>query len=163
MSRMKLSKILLFLICAVGVLASSGFAQTIDQKVYFTFSGPVEIPGATLPAGKYLFHLADPDSSRQVLQVQSADGKQVYGMFFSMPAQRATPPDEAEVRFMETGSGSPSVISSLWYAGERTGRELIYPREQAMRIAKSTNTSVLTTKADSTKIDNVKSSDLTRV
>jgi len=62
MSRTKLSRLLLFLICAVGVLASSAFAQTIDKKVYFTFSGPVEIPGATLPAGKYLFHLADPDS-----------------------------------------------------------------------------------------------------
>ena len=77
-------------LCVVGVLATSAFAQpqTVDKKVYFTFSGPVEIPGATLPAGKYLFHLADPDSGRQVLQVQSADGKKVYGMFFSMPAQR---------------------------------------------------------------------------
>jgi len=163
MSRTKLNKILLFLICAVGVLASSAFAQTIDKKVYFTFSGPVEIPGATLPAGKYLFHLADPDSSRQVLQVQSADGKQVYGMFFSMPVQRPTAPDESEVRFMETASGSPAAISTFWYVGERTGRELIYPREQALRIAKSTNTSVLTTKSDTTKVDDVKSNDLTLV
>jgi hypothetical protein len=163
MSRTKLSRLLLFLICAVGVLASSAFAQTIDKKVYFTFSGPVEIPGATLPAGKYLFHLADPDSGRQVLQVQSADGKRVYGMFFSMPVQRPTAPDEAEVRFMETASGSPAVISTLWYAGERTGRELIYPRQQALRIAKSTNTSVLTTKTETTKAEDVKSADLIRV
>src|SRR5262249_60868156 len=148
MLRTKLNKILLFLICAVGVLATNAFAQTIDKKVYFTFSGPVEIPGTTLPAGKYLFHLADPDTGRQVLQVQSADGKKVYGMFFSMPAQRPTPPDEAEVRFMETASGSPAVISTLWYAGERTGRELIYPRQQALRIAESTNTCVLTSNTE---------------
>jgi len=163
MSRTKLSRLLLFLICAVGMLASSAFAQTIDKKVYFTFSGPVEIPGATLPAGKYLFHLADPDSGRQVLQVQSADGKKVYGMFFSMPAQRPTAPDEAEVRFMETASGSPAVISTLWYAGERSGRELIYPREQAIRIAKATNVAVLTTKTSTTKAEDVKSGDLIRV
>src|SRR6478752_3886721 len=155
MSRTKLSRLLLFLICAVGVLASSAFAQTIDKKVYFTFSGPVEIPGATLPAGKYLFHLADPDSGRQVLQVQSADGKRVYGMFFSMAVQRPTAPDEAEVRFMETASGSPAVISTLWYAGERTGRELIYPRQQALRIAKSTNTPVLSTKTETKKAEDV--------
>jgi len=155
--------LLLFLICAVGMLASSAFAQTIDKKVYFTFSGPVEIPGATLPAGKYLFHLADPDSGRQVLQVQSADGKRVYGMFFSMPVQRPTAPDEAEVRFMETASGSPAVISTLWYAGERTGRELIYPRQQALRIAKSTNTPVLSTKTETKKAEDVKTADLTRV
>jgi len=155
--------LLLFLICAVGMLASSAFAQTIDKKVYFTFSGPVEIPGATLPAGKYLFHLADPDSGRQVLQVQSADGKRVYGMFFSMPVQRPTAPDEAEVRFMETASGSPAVISTLWYAGEHTGRELIYPRQQALRIAKSTNTPVLSTKTETKKAEDVKTADLTRV
>jgi hypothetical protein len=159
----KLGKVLLILLSAVALLSTSAFAQTLDKKVYFTFSGPVEIPGATLPSGKYLFHLADPDSGRQVLQVQSADGKKVYGMFFSMPAQRPSPPDEAEVRFMETASGSPAVISTLWYAGERTGRELIYPREQALRIAKTTNAAVLTTKARTTKADDVKTGDLTRV
>src|SRR5215470_15632729 len=142
----KLGRTLLTAMSVVALCATSAVAQTVDKKVYFTFSGPVEIPGATLPAGKYLFHLADPDSGRQVLQVQSADGKRVYGMFFSMPVQRPTAPDEAEVRFMETASGSPAVISTLWYAGERTGRELIYPRQQALRIAKATNTSVLTTK-----------------
>ena len=159
----KLGKILLIVFSAVALCATSAAAQTIDKKVYFTFSGPVEIPGATLPAGKYLFHLADPDSGRQVLQVQSADGKKVYGMFFSMPAQRPTAPDEAEVRFMETASGSPAVISTLWYAGERSGRELIYPREQALRIAKATNAAVLTTKASTTKAVDVKSGDLARV
>ena len=163
MSSTKLSRMLLFLICTVGLFATSSFAQTIDKKVYFTFSGPVEIPGATLPAGKYLFHLADPDSGRQVLQVQSADGKKVYGMFFSLPAQRPSPPNEAEVRFMEAASGAPAVIGTLWYAGERTGRELIYPRQQALRIAKTTNVAVLTTKADTDKVGDVKSSDLTRV
>jgi len=165
MSSMKLSRMLLFLICAVSVLVTGAFAQaqTVDKKVYFTFSGPVEIPGATLPAGKYLFHLADPDSGRQVLQVQSADGKKVYGMFFSMPLQRPTAPDEAEVRFMETASGSPAVISTLWYGGERSGRELIYPRQQALRIAQTTNMTVLTTKTNTTKAEDVKTGDLTRV
>jgi hypothetical protein len=160
---LKLGKMLLIGMSVVALCATSAVAQTIDKKVYFTFSGPVEIPGATLPAGKYLFHLADPDSGRQVLQVQSADGKKVYGMFFSMPVQRPTAPDEAEVRFMETASGSPAVISTLWYAGERTGRELIYPREQAIRIAKTTNVAVLTTKTSTTKAGDVKSGDLIRV
>ena len=163
MSRTKLSSALLGVACSIGLLATSAAAQTIDKKVYFTFSGPVEIPGATLPAGKYLFHLADPTSSRQVLQVQSADGKKVYGMFFSTPAERPSPPDKPEVRFMETAAGAPAAISTLWYEGERTGRELIYPRDQALRIAKSTNQSVLTTKASTTKADEAKSGDLSRV
>src|SRR4026207_2280124 len=106
MSSTKLSRALLGVACSIGLLATSAAGQTIDKKVYFTFAGPVEIPGATLPAGKYLFHLADPDSGRQVLQVQSADGKKVFGMFFSLPAQRPSPPNDAEVRFLEAASGS---------------------------------------------------------
>lgn len=166
MSSKKLSRMLLIVSCAVVMVATRAFAQlpqTVDKKVYFTFSGPVEIPGSTLPAGKYLFHLADPDGGRQVLQVQSADGKKVYGMFFSMPVQRNTPPEEAEVRFLETAAGSPAVIGTLWYAGERTGRELIYPRQQAQRIARTTNSMVLTTKANTAKAEDVKSGDLTRL
>jgi hypothetical protein len=165
MSSTKLSGMLLIVICTLGVFVTSARAQlgTIDMKVYFTFSGPVEIPGATLPAGKYLFHLADPTSGRQVLQVQSADGKRVHGMFFSMPVQRPSPPNDAEVRFMETASGSPAVISTLWYAGEQTGRELIYPREQALRIAKTTNVPVLTTKSNTAKAEDAKTGELTRV
>src|SRR5437773_10375276 len=112
MSSTKLSRLLVYLVCAVSIVATStaAQAQTYDKKVYFTFSGPVEIPGATLPAGRYLFHLMDPDSSRQVLQVQSADGKKVYSAFFSVPAQRPETPDNPEVRFMETAAGSPAAI-----------------------------------------------------
>jgi hypothetical protein len=166
MSSTKLSRLLLYVGCAVTLVASTASAQiagTYDKKVYFTFSGPVEIPGATLPPGKYLFHLSDPDSSRQVLQVQSADGKKTYAQFFSSPVQRPTPSDDPEVRFMETAAGTPPAISTLWYGGERTGRELIYPREQALRIAKATSASVLTTKANTTKADEAKSGELTHV
>jgi len=145
------------------MMCATASAQTWDKKVYFTFSGPVEIPGATLPAGKYLFHLADPNSGRQVLQVQSADGKKVYGMFFGVPVERTTASDDPEVRFLEAPAGAPPAISTLWYGGEKAGRELIYPKNQAMRIAKATHSSVLTTTANSTKTDEVKSGDLTRV
>ena len=158
----KLSSLMLAAVCAVGTTATNATAQTWDKKVYFTFSGPVEIPGATLPAGKYMFHLTDPDWSRQVLQVQSAEGK-VYSMFFSQPVQRNEAPDEAEVRFMETASGAPPAISTLWYPGERTGRELIYPRAQALRIAQATRQPVLTTKSNSAKADETKSGELERI
>lgn len=159
----RISRAIVFLSCAASLIAASASAQTHDKRVYYTFSGQVEIPGAVLPAGQYMFHLADPDSSRQVLQVQSADGKKVYGMFFSMPISRPEAPDEAEVRFMEAPAGAPPAISTVWYPGERTGRELIYPKEQAIRIARATNQSVLTTQAQTTKTDEAKSGDLTRV
>ena len=100
--------------CAVVALAflmySSGFAQTADKRTTFTFSGPVALPGVTLPAGQYLFRLADPSGDRKVVQVLSADGSKPYGMFFSLSADRAEPPSTPEVRFMETGAGMPTAI-----------------------------------------------------
>ena len=74
--------------CAIALLTclmgASGSAQTYDKRTVFAFSGPVALPGVTLPAGQYLFRLADPASSRKVVQVLSADGKTPYGMFFSI-------------------------------------------------------------------------------
>jgi hypothetical protein len=64
--------------CAIALLTclmgASSSAQTYDKRTVFTFSGPVALPGVTLPAGQYVFRLADPASSQKVVQVLSADG-----------------------------------------------------------------------------------------
>jgi len=137
-------------------------AQTVDERVFFTFSGPVELPGVALPAGKYIFHLPDPQT-HNVVQVLSADGKKAYGMFFTMPDERLEPADTPEVRFMETPAGTPEAIRAYWIAGARTGREFIYPREQAMRLARNTADPVLTTEARTTKTGETNTTALERM
>jgi hypothetical protein len=84
-------------------------------------------------------------------------------MFFSLPTLRPDTPEQAEVRFMEAPAGVPPAVATVWWIGEKSGRELIYPKDQAMRIAKATNQSVLTTTASTTKTDEAKTGDLTRV
>ena len=125
--------------CAIALLTclmgASGSAQTYDKRTVFTFSGPVALPGVTLPAGQYVFRLADPASSRKVVQVLSADGKTAYGMFLSSPAERLEPASTPEVQFMETPSGMPAAINAWWYPGERSGYGFMYPKDQARRLA----------------------------
>jgi hypothetical protein len=139
--------------CAVALLAcfmeGAASAQTFDKRTVFTFSGPVALPGVTLPAGQYLFRLADP-TERKVVQVLSADGKTTYGMFFSLPAERFEPASAPEVRFMETAAGMPAAIKAWWYPGERTGYEFMYPKDQARRLAQGASQPVLTTQAHTT-------------
>lgn len=154
--------------CAIVVLvcctATSVVAQgTFDKRTFFTFSGPFEVPGVTLPAGKYLFRLPAWDTGHRVVQVSSADAKKVYGVFFSIPAERATPAPEPEVRFMETAAGVPPAVKTWWHPGDRTGREFIYPREQAKRLAKVGNQSVLTTRTRTSRAEQTNTRDLTRV
>jgi hypothetical protein len=64
---------------------------------------------------------------------------------------------------MEAAAGVPPAIKTVWYAGERDGFEFIYPREQALRLAKSTREPVLTTRSQTTTAAQTKSGDLDRV
>jgi len=137
-------------------------AQTADYQTYFTFSGPVTLPGVTLPAGKYLFRLADPSTSRKVINVLTADGKKSVAMLTSIPNRLNKAPKDPEVRFMETSGNTPPPIKTWWYPGNSTGYEFIYPRRQALELAKVVNEPVLTTGSD-TDTKDFGSADLARV
>jgi LPXTG-motif cell wall-anchored protein len=156
-----------FLACSVALLAcvmeTPSTAQTLDKRTLFTFSGPVSMPGVTLPAGKYLFRLANPDTGRSVVQVLNADGTTPYGMFFAMRAERFEPASTPEVRFMETAAGMPAAIKTWWYPGERSGYEFVYPKEQARRLAQGATQPVLTTQTQTTTTEQTNTADLTRI
>jgi hypothetical protein len=153
--------------CAVALVAgtsvATAFAQTFDKRTMFTFSGPVTMPGVTLPAGQYLFRLADPTTGAKVVQVLSADGTKPYGMFFSYTAERLEPASQPEVRFMETAKGMPAAIKTWWYPGERIGYEFIYPKDQARILAQGATQPVLTTQAQTTTAEQTNTSELARV
>jgi hypothetical protein len=100
-----------------------------------------------------MFRLLSPNDDHSVVQVVSGDGKQTYGMFFTLPVQRATPPNQPEVRFMESEAGAPPAIQAWWYLGDSIGFEFIYPgarREAPIAggSARTTHTQTTTTAAD---------------
>jgi hypothetical protein len=162
-----LSTRIIGLACAVAVfvclMAAPAAGQPLDKRTLFTFSGPITLPGVTLPAGQYLFRLADPNSSSKVVQVLNADGTEPYGLFFTLSAERFEPASTPEVRFMETASGTPAAVRTWWYPGERTGYEFIYPKEQARRLATAASQPVLTTEAQTTTTEQTNTADLSRV
>jgi cobalamin biosynthesis Mg chelatase CobN len=155
------------LACAVAVfvclMAAPVSAQPLDKRTLFTFSGPVTLPGVTLPAGQYLFRMADPNSSSKVVQVLNAEGTKPFGLFFTIPAERLEPASTPEVRFMETASGTPAAIKTWWYPGERRGYEFIFPKEQARRLAMAASQPVLTTDAQTTTTEQTNTAELSRV
>jgi hypothetical protein len=151
-------------IAIVGWFAlSTASAQPADKRTYFTFNVPVEVPGVALPAGKYLFRVANPDSSGNIVQVLNAEGNKALAMFFTLPAERVTPPPMPEVRFMEAPAGAPPPVKTWWHQGETLGREFVYPKEQAQRLAKNAANPVLTTVQQTTKVEQTNTNDLTRV
>ena len=101
---------------------------TYDKLAYLTFSAPVQIPGVTLGAGTYRFHLANPETSRNVLQVLSSDGSVVYAMFHTIPDSRTALTEDPTVTYRETPAGVSPAVRSLFYGGEHRGYEFVYPR-----------------------------------
>ena len=117
--------------------ASGANAFTSDKRTYFTFSQPVALPGVTLPAGTYMFRLADDTTSRKVIQVSNKEGTQSFAMLHTMPVYRPDAPRDPEVRFMETASGAPIAVRAWWQQGERTGYGFIYSKEQLAALNRS--------------------------
>ena len=125
-------------LCGAAVLAlamvPAAHADEWNKLTYFTFSGPVDMPGMTLPAGTYRFELADPESGRRVIRVSDKDGTKVHGIFLSISNNKLEPADDPIIMFKEAVAGSPQPIKSWWYPGESAGYEFVYPKAKRESI-----------------------------
>lgn len=116
--------------------------DTRDRTI-MTFSAPVELPGMRLEAGTYVWKLAD-TPGRNVIQVFSQDEKEILGQWLFIPAERREVTGDTVVTFRETSAGSTPAVQFWYYPGESIGKEFIYPKDQAMRIAQRTGATVQT-------------------
>lgn len=127
-----------------GALALSPVAKADpwDQKTTITFSGPVEIPGQILPAGTYVFKLANSSSNRHIVQVLNKDQNHTYGMFLAIPDYRLTAAEKTIVTFKERPGDAPPAIRAWFYPGQNYGHEFVYGKTEARALAKANNVSV---------------------
>jgi hypothetical protein len=137
--------------------ATSASAQdsNVDQRTYLTFSGPVQMPGVTLPAGKYVFKLA-PTALHNVMQVFDGEEKRIIGQWFFVPVERTTEEQSKAdgkpvVMFREMPEGVTPAVHYFYYPTDLRGKEFIYPKEQALKIAAATHEPVLATDSDVAK------------
>src|ERR671938_409808 len=79
---------------AAMFLVSNARSDEYTKLTYLTFSGPVQLPGITLPGGTYRFKLADPDSGRRVLQVWDKDGMKLYTTLLTIPDEKMEASDK---------------------------------------------------------------------
>jgi len=150
--------------CAVVLLTAAGAsAQTTQDRVTnVTFSGPVAIPGKTLPAGTYQFKLFDSPADRHIVQVFGQDQK-LIATLLAVPAERPEERGEPVVTFKETRSDQPPAVRYWFYAGERSGNELVYPKSQALTIAQASGEPVMAMETESSDIEALKKADVSKV
>jgi len=114
-----------------------------QKRTFLTFSAPVEMPGVTLQPGTYVFKIAD-TASRNVVQVFDKDEKDIIGQWLYVSAERPQVTGETVVTFKETREGTTPAVQFWYYPGEKTGKEFIYPKDQAVKIAARTGVGVRT-------------------
>jgi len=114
-------------------------ADQWDQKIVFTFSAPVEIPGQILPAGTYVFKLLDSASDRNIVQVFNDRENHLFGTFLTIPDYRLKPTDKPIVTFTERAAGCPEAIRTWFYPSENYGHDFVYPKAKAVELAKANN------------------------
>lgn len=119
-----------------------------SQRSFLTFSGPVELPGVTLEPGTYEFRLGNIDTSRNIVQVFTKENREPVGQWTFAPAERGRASDETMIMFRESAEGTTPAVQYWYFPGERIGKEFIYPKDQAQRIAARTGQTVKSTEGE---------------
>ena len=138
---MGIARIITFI--SAGMLAVALLPQAKadewNEKTIFTFTGPVEIPGQVLPAGTYVFKLADSASDRNIVEVYNKKENHLYGTFLAIPDYHLRPSGKTIITFEERAAGSPEAVRAWFYPGDNYGHEFVYPKTRALALAKVNN------------------------
>jgi len=133
----------------VGITVPSSRADDHDKQTKFTFSGPVEIPGfprtMVLPAGTYVFKLANSTSNRNIVQVFNEDQTHIFATVLAISDYHTTPSDKTIITFGERPAGTPETIKEWFYPGDTFGEEFVYPKYRAVELAQQTGQPVPST------------------
>jgi hypothetical protein len=131
----------LFLLAPPAVQSSE-----TDRLTHFMVNQNFEVPGKVLQANtRYVIKLHDLYQNRNVVQVYTDDQKQMLTQFLAINDERMEPVDNTTFTFIETQPGYPKPIRSWFYPGRNIGLEFVYPKEQALEIAKHAREPILTT------------------
>jgi|SRR5579872_3416082 len=146
----RISKAYLFCLVAFCLVAPLGIrAAEPAKETPFSVNSPLEIPGMMLDSGQYLFRLGEPAPERNVLQVfetvqiWAGDGARLLSTLLTMPNYDRPTTDKTVFSFFERGPNDPKALR-LWFApGRDYAQEFVYPKLQAVQLAKSAGRAVL--------------------
>jgi hypothetical protein len=133
----------LLLLSAALFTPAAQAQSTFHRTTHVTFSGPVEISGKVLPAGKYTFRLnVLPSNETGIVQILNGDGTKTIANLLTIADYRLTPSDKTVITFTERAGNSPNAIRAWFYPGENFGHEFVYPMKRARQLAAANHVNV---------------------
>jgi len=137
--RTKVAWVLFLGLLLSGAIASQARADTFNKRTKITFSAQVAVPGKVLPAGTYTFTLVDMAGVRDIVQIWNADKTELITTIMAIPNARLEPADETIIEFRERPANRPQAVKAWFYPGYSQGIEFVYPKEEAVQLAKAEN------------------------
>jgi hypothetical protein len=123
---------MLFCLANVALLAASPATPSID----FTLSNTSHIPGATLQPGAYSIHVVNRLLDRVILKVDAANGA-LHSTFIGVPNDKIQrPAGSGPVKWANSPDGT-LYIKGWYFNGSPSVIEFVYPKDEAVAIAKS--------------------------
>jgi len=115
---------------ATVALVAAGFIATTHagstETNYLTFNRDVALPGVVLPAGTYVFEIANPETSHDIVRVRTKDGR-VHYMGFTLKVDRpAGLAANQPVSFREARPDLPVPIAAWFPLDSSSGRQFLY-------------------------------------
>jgi hypothetical protein len=141
----KISRIALLIgsvVTSVLFLEVAVHADDMGQATKLTFSKPIEIPGQVLPAGTYLFKLAD-SNNLDLIRIFNADGTHLFATLETIPTERRESTRDTEVTLAEQPNGEPAALVKWFYLGRTTGHEFVYSKQEEQEIAQDRQQTVV--------------------
>ena len=129
----KLAFVVAFVLTAVLFAEVAVHAEEAGQSTKLTFSAPVAIPGQVLPAGTYLFKLANRDNL-DLVQIFNADGTRLYASLETVATERMEPTGDTVVTLAEQSNG-PATLVKWFYPDTMIGHEFVYPKQEEQQLA----------------------------
>jgi len=153
------------IVCCAITLGALVFALVTqadqwNKKTILTINETLQIPGATLTPGKYVFKLMDSPANRHIVQVFNGDETQLITTILAIPNYRLQPTGKTEFGFWEMPQGSPPALRAWFYPGDNFGQEFAYPKTEATKIAAATHEPVQSI-ADQTKSEELNTTSVT--
>jgi uncharacterized surface anchored protein len=125
-TRFRFASLSFFVMLIAFMFAPIVKADQWNKETFVTFSRAVEVPGQVLPAGKYIFKIAESQSDRHIVQIFNQDRKLMTTILAS-PDYRLEPTDKTVISMRERPSGSPEAVGSWFYPGDNYGSRFVYP------------------------------------
>jgi hypothetical protein len=117
------------ILTAAGILAATltVTASPFNRATYFSFRTSVTLPGTVLPAGDYVFEIANPNGGGDVVLVRNKARSTLHLLALTRAVTRPRSDNlEAAIVLGEANRSEPRRISAWYAAGETTGRQFMY-------------------------------------